>query len=109
MIFLFHFKGGKLFAYPSIEFYSKDHIHFVLPLDKQQDFVFFKNQDADESSEEEVDESEIERRSSDGKSPSVGSAQLRKRAKEMRRNSSGSSFDELNMEENLEDENDKNV
>ena len=100
-----------MFAYPSIEFYSKDHIHFVLPLDKQQDFVFFKNQDADESSEgeEEVEDSEIERRSSDGKSPTAASAQLRKRAKEMRRNSSGSSFDELNMEENLEDENDKNV
>lgn len=100
-----------MFAYPSIEFYTSDHIHFVLPLDKQQEFVFFKNQDADESSEgeEEVEQAEIERRSSDGKSPSTAPVQLRKRAKEMRRSSSGSSFDELNMEENLEEENDKNV
>lgn len=97
-----------MFAYPSIEFYAKDHIHFVLPIEKNQEFVFFKNPEVEESSEGE-EEPEIERRSSDGKSPSARPALLRKRAKEMRRNSSGSSFDELNMEENLEDENDKNV
>ena len=88
-----------------MEFYSKDEIHFVLPLDKQQDFVFFKNQDADESSDGEVDESESERKSSDDRSPTSIPIELRKKSKELRRSSSGSSFDELNLEE----ESDKNV
>lgn len=90
-----------------MEFYSKDFIHFVLPLDKQQDFVFFK--DETESSE---DESETDKRGEclADKSPSSIPVQIRQKCKELRRSSSGSSFDELNSDlDNLVEDNEKNV
>jgi len=91
-------KEKKLFAYPSMEFYEKDIIHFILPLDKQKEFVFTQNQAELESSDEDVSESE-KKSSSDDKSPRS------QRSKDLKRSDSGSSFDELNLEE----ESDKNV
>jgi len=93
-------KENRLFAYPSMEFYDRDHIHFILPLEQQKQFNFFNNVEVeqDESSEE-ASESE---KKGDEKLPND---ELRKRTKELRRSSSGSSFDELNLEE----ESDKNV
>lgn len=94
-------KEKDLFAYPSIEMYTADRIHFMLPIKNQMDFVFFKNQEDQESSDDDVDK-ELKESSAEDKSPNV---YLRKKVKELTRSSSGSSFDELNLEE----ESDKNV
>lgn len=37
----FSFKEHNLCAHPSIEVYSSDSIHFILPLSKQDSFYFF--------------------------------------------------------------------
>lgn len=74
--------------------YTRDRIHFMLPIKNQMDFVFGNNQD--ESSDDEGDKAKVTN------SPEI---RLRLRTKELTRSSSGSSFDELNLEE----ESDKNV
>ena len=85
--------------------YTNDYIHFILPIENQLEFVFCKNHDADpESSDDDEIDNKESSNEADNKSPNT-SLHLRKKVKELTRSSSGSSFDELNLEE----ESDKNV
>jgi len=74
-------KDRRLIACPSMEFYEKDYIHFILPLDKHKEFKFYKNPDDVQASDDETNEP-VKVRSS-------------------RRNSSDSSFDELTLEDEI--------